>query len=518
MEGLLIHEQLGRLASHLPSERKSWRFPDPHTFVLPLERGAVWLYNKPPNPRLAVEETMPPPGGTCTGFQDLLVARAAGKLLRVRQVKLDRVVMFDFGAAAGFVETEPVTLIAELTGRNCNLILVDTEGQILGVAREVTKEINRFRQLRSGLPYEGPPPYDKLDPRFATDEELRDALTGRALKRVNQILDGFGPDLTLTLARLVGLPPERKLSSDDVDALLPAVRRIVDCPSDTMRSVLTLPDIEVLRQEEERASKLQRLREAFEKQKALLEKRLEDIDKVRQAADEAQVFRHHADVLMAYAHRVPAKAKQVTLPDFEGGDIRILLEPQLDAIGNAQQLYERVKKRENRSQQAETRADELLTELQAVEARLESLDTLSGEMLDELVATYASKPTAQVRSEPGIRYTGPHGFKILVGRNSRENDIVTFRLARSRDVWLHAQGYPGSHVIVQAENREVPFETILYAAQLAAAYSKAGQSDNVPVDYTLRKNVWKAKGAPPGAVHFTQQKTVYVTPNRRPDD
>ena len=79
------------------------------------------------------------------------------------------------------------------------------------------------------------------------------------------------------------------------------------------------------------------------------------------------------------------------------------------------------------------------------------------------------------------------------------------------------QGYTGSHVVIQADNKEVPFETILFAAQLAAAYSKAGQSDNVPVDYTLRKNVWKPKGAVPGAVHYTQQKTVFVTPSRRPE-
>jgi predicted ribosome quality control (RQC) complex YloA/Tae2 family protein len=518
MEGLLIHEQLVKLAPLLPSERKSWRFPDPHTFVLPLERGGVWLYNKPPNPRLAVEAVVPPPGGTCTGFQDLLVARAAGTLLQVRQVKLDRVVMLDFGAASGFVDTDPVTLIAELTGRNCNLVLVDTDGTILGVAREVTKDINRFRQLRSGLPYEGPPPYEKLDPRSASDEEIREALAGRALKRVNQLLDGFGPDLTLTLARLAGLPPERKLSAEDTGALLPALRELVACPGDAMRSVLALPDIDVLRHKEERAAKLQRLRDAFDRQKTLLEKRLQDIDRVREAAREAQALRTQADILMAYAHQVPAKAKGVTLPDFEGGTVEIQLDPQLDAIGNAQALYERVKKRENRSQQAESRTDELLAQLQEVEGRLASLEALSDEALDELVETHASQPTTQVRSEPGIRYTGPHGFRVLVGRNSRENDIVTFRLARSRDVWLHAQGYPGSHVVVQAENREVPFETILFAAQLAAAYSKAGQSDNVPVDYTLRKNVWKAKGAPAGAVHFTQQKTVYVTPSRRPDE
>ena len=145
------------------------------------------------------------------------------------------------------------------------------------------------------------------------------------------------------------------------------------------------------------------------------------------------------------------------------------------------------------------------------------MEGLGTEELEALAEVHVKKPRTQHRTEPGIRYESPQGYRVLVGRNARDNDTVTFKLARSRDLWLHAQGYPGSHVVIQAENSEVPFETVLYAAQLAAAYSKAGASDNVPVDYTLRKNVWKPKGAPPGAVHFSQQKTVYVTPSRRPD-
>ncbi len=115
-----------------------------------------------------------------------------------------------------------------------------------------------------------------------------------------------------------------------------------------------------------------------------------------------------------------------------------------------------------------------------------------------------------------MRYEGPHGFRVVVGRSARENDEVTFKVARSRDLWLHVQGYHGAHVVILAENREVPFDTILFAAALAAGHSQARDSDNVAVDYTLKKNVWKVKGMPPGAVHFSHQKTVYVDPMRSP--
>ncbi len=520
MEGLLIAEVLRELEPRLPSERHSWRFPDAHTFVLPLKEGALWLYNKPPNARLAYERETPPSsssGGTHSGFQDLLVARAAGRLLGAEQPKLDRVVKFYFGGAEGFVRTDPVVLVAELTGRNCNLILTDPDGLILGVSREVTKDINRFRQLRPGIPYEPPPPYDKLDPREAFDEEMKEVLAGERLKNIRGLVDGFGPDLSKTLELAAGIPRTQVLTSEDVDALLPALRRVVWEPSATMRAVLSLPDVETLRQTEAREVVLGRLRSALSEKRKLLEKRLEDIGRTRQAAGEADTLRGQADVLMAFQHRVSPNAEEVTLDDFEGNPLTLKLEPQRTAVENAQRLYERAKKREARLGGAERREENLLGELVEVEGVLGSLDNLSTEELDALAETHVKKPKVQHRTEPGIRYKSPQGYRVLVGRNARDNDTVTFKLARSRDLWLHAQGYPGSHVVIQAENNEVPFETVLYAAQLAAAYSKAGASDNVPVDYTLRKNVWKPKGAPAGAVHFSQQKTVYVTPSRRPD-
>ena len=137
MEGLLIAEEVAKLET--PTKRLSWRFPDAYTFVLPLAKGALWLFNRPPNPRVAFLSEMPSPGGTHSGFQDLLVARAVGDLIDVEQLKLDRVVRLHFGAGAGFVPVPPAVLIAELTGRNCNLILTDEHGKILGAAREIAE-------------------------------------------------------------------------------------------------------------------------------------------------------------------------------------------------------------------------------------------------------------------------------------------------------------------------------------------------------------------------------------------
>ena len=225
-----------------------------------------------------------------------------------------------------------------------------------------------------------------------------------------------------------------------------------------------------------------------------MQARLTDINKAREAALEAETLRKQADVLMAYSFQVPKSAKQVILTDFDGNDMMIPLDPKVSALENAKALYDRVKKREARKIQAESRQDELQTELEKLLKLRDDLNNKSDTELSELQKQHVPAEKQQIRSEPGIRYKAPHDFSVIVGRSSKENDVVTFKIAKSRDIWLHAQGYPGSHVIIQAENREVPFETILFAAQLAAAYSKAGQSDNVPVDYAMRKNVWKPKG------------------------
>lgn len=517
MEGLLIAEGLRRVAPLIPSTRLSWRFPDAYTFVLPLKKGALWLYNRPPNARLEYKNDVPTFGKTHSGFQDLLVARAAGDLLAAEQVKLDRALRLTFAASRGFVETPAVTLIAELTGRNCNLILLDEAGTILGAAREVPGTINRFRVVRAGLPYEPPPPYEKLDPRGLGEKELADILTGRKLNDVRGVLDGVGPELTAAVAQLAGVTRSGVLDETGAGKAAQIIVRLTEEPSAVLAEVGGRADLGALREAEAEEQRLQRLRSALEKRRTLLQKRLDDIIRTLEMALEADVLREDADLLMAYPKQVPPHATRVTLTDFSGEPRSVTLDARLSAVENAQALYEKAKKREGRLEQASTREETLKTELNELTSLLGRLSGLSETDLRALSLRYVSEREGQAKAAPGTRYTSPQGFEVWVGRSSRGNDELTFKLAKSRDLWLHAQGYPGSHVIVRAENREVPFETVLFAAQLAAAYSKAGLSDNVPVDYTLKKNVWKIKGAPPGAVNFSQQKTVYVTPSRRPE-
>ena len=517
MEGLLIAEELRRLDPLLPAGRNAWRFPDPQTFVLPLDRGgALWLLNRPPHPRLELLDDPPGPGRSHSGFQDLLAARATGALQAVRQRKLDRVVTLEFAAAGGFVEAPPVKLVAELTGRNCNLILLDEDDIVLGAAREIGADVNRFRQVIAGQPYRPPPPYAKLDPRTASQQELLQALRGRSLADLRKVVDGVGPQLTSALASTTGIDTQRPLEGEALERAVAALQELTREPSTTMKRALDLPDAATQRRRERRREVLTRLRERMGREVELVRKRLTDLERARAGAAEAADLRRTGELLLAFNHAVPAGADRVTLVDFSGEPVTIRLDPARNASANAKAYFDRARKREGRARQAEAREPELRSREAELVALLDSLGELGDEDLQRLEERFLPQERGQVRRGPGARYEGPHGLTVLVGRNARENDEITFKVARSRDVWLHVQGYHGSHVIIQAGNREVPFDAILFAAQLAAAYSKAADSENVPVDYTLRKNVWKVKGQAAGAVNFTRHKTVYVNPSRHP--
>jgi predicted ribosome quality control (RQC) complex YloA/Tae2 family protein len=256
-------------------------------------------------------------------------------------------------------------------------------------------------------------------------------------------------------------------------------------------------------------------RRALAARRTLLERRLKDTERALDAADDAARLRGEADLLLARAHDLPRGRTDVTIEGFDGASVDLRLDPALDVAANAGRRYEQARKREARAERALAQHDQVRSELDEVVAAEAGIEGASD---DALRALGPDDKRAAVRraSRPGIRVVGPHGLEVVIGRSARENDLVTFRVGRSDDVWLHAQGYHGAHVLIRAQGKkEVPFDAVLFAAQLAAGHSEAGGSDNVAVDYTSRKHVWKVKGAPAGAVSYAQQKTVYVTPLRR---
>lgn len=501
---------LNELSPQLPARHLGWAFPDETTSAILLEGvGNLVLSYRPPQPVLFINRERLR-GEPRNPFQRLLANRVRGDLLRVEQMQLDRVVLFHFAGASGFVDQPPVRILFEVTGRNANVLVLEEgegfSGRIIQAAREITNNRNRFRTIRSGGEYTPPPPYQKLDPRDMTESDAQN-LAKVPLIRWRSHIDGLGPLLVAELARRADLDLSEAANEHWPKAFESLQSLIID-PSVT--EGLLSEGAKAAAKAEKVASLRKLLREPLEKRVKLLSNQVQDVERAEQGVETAAQERLEADLLMAYAHQIDeAGATKVNLPAFDGtGETEIELEPQLSVVKNAEKRYSRARRRDEVYMRLAEREDGLRSELEQAKERLAQLEQATLSELEALSADLqAAKP---IKSQYGMRMVTPAGYEVLVGRNNKENAVLTHRVGRSGDFWFHAQGYPGSHVLVRTAGQDLDLPDILFAAQIAATHSKARGSGNVPVDYTRIKYIWRPKGAPAGQVHYTDQKTVFV--------
>jgi predicted ribosome quality control (RQC) complex YloA/Tae2 family protein len=266
--------------------------------------------------------------------------------------------------------------------------------------------------------------------------------------------------------------------------------------------------------------------------------------------EEAAQYRLQAELLLAHQYEIQQGQTNVVLHNFfaqqdgEPGEmISVTLDPRFDAVGNANRLFSKYHKLRRAAElvpgQIEQNAAELATveqlladlmlaetpqEVALVKAEVQAAGYMKGKLTKQeqkaakkTKANKGGKLTKGKPTPPGggvpLHVQSRDGFTLLIGKNSRQNEEVTFHQATGNDIWLHARGVPGAHVIIKAAGREVPHSTIEQAAQLAAYYSQARGSTSVPVDYTLQRYVRHMKGAGPGMVIYEREKTIYAEPN-----
>jgi|GEM_PF-362275 len=245
-------------------------------------------------------------------------------------------------------------------------------------------------------------------------------------------------------------------------------------------------------------------------------------------------------ILMANLHAVPANVKKVELHDFYlDAPIVIKLKPELNCQQNAEVFYQKSKKHKSRVQHLEIqieRLEEEMSAFEAVEAAFSELIRPEDLVLGENGFDYAHSKTmhAFVKEHLRLLETGKsrladkkhpflefrrNGFTILVGKNSKQNDKLTFQHSSKNDLWMHVRDAQGSHVIVRRPNQQdIPKIVLEYAASLAAYYSKRKREQLVPVQYADRKYIRKVKQGAPGQVIVTREKVVMVEPWKNPQD
>jgi len=446
-----------------------------------------------------------------------------GRIVSARQRGWDRVVTLDVERKDGRT-TKTNRLVAELTGVRGNLHLLE-DGTVLGSA-------HLDRRNRPGEAYAALRPQDKVDPSKVSAEELAEILAGEnPLHGLIRAVDGIGRATAEDLLR--GLD-ERADAHQRASVVQAALREIVSCietpsprvvaeqeratfyplpppaePARTFGEALDAVSETSAEGAEAEASALgSELRRAMVRRARTLEKLRDWLDD----ADEADRFQRLGDLLMIHHGEIEPKAEGAVLIDPETeNEVTIRLAPWLTAIENAQRLYERAKRLRRGRPHVTSRIERLRGEIELLEAATEAHRNgrAVGEEALALLPKAAARPVAPKREGREIRVDG---FTILIGRSAAENDRL-LRDAAADDLWLHAKGFAGSHVVVRrGGRREIPEAVVERAAKLAAAHSKARGERRVQVVVAEAKHVRKPPGAAPGVVNVSEGDTLTVEP------
>ncbi len=269
------------------------------------------------------------------------------------------------------------------------------------------------------------------------------------------------------------------------------------------------------------AAARQQVADRLARAQAKLQRRRAAIAGELRPAAEVEALRAAGEWILAYASQITPRQAELRLPTEAGGDT-IALNPALSPADNAAAYFKRYRKARRAGELAAQRLNDVDAELAYLEqlavdlalaADRNEIDAVAAALVASGYARPpARQPAAAVRISEPRRFTTAEGFTVLVGRNSRQNDQVTFDLARPNDLWLHARGWPGAHVVIRNGGQPVSEASLQQAAGLAAYFS-AGRAENwVDVIVTERRRVRRAAGGRPGMVVVSGERVLRVRP------
>ncbi|NJM71714.1 MAG: fibronectin-binding domain-containing protein [Scytonema sp. RU_4_4] len=536
-----------------------------YTIVIALrtmkQRGWLEISWHPQAARLHIGDPPPRTPDTFTFSQQLLHQLGGLALVALGTIApWERAVDLQFARRPG--ESALYHLYVEIMGKYSNVILTDANNSIITVAHQVKQQQSSVRPILTGQPYETPPSLTAAIPSLSESQERwqeRVSLVPGAIKR--QLLKthrGVSPSLIQSMLLVSDIDPESStdtLKLDDWQRLFHHWQEwLQKLQSETFEPAWTQEGYTVLGWGVDKSAKdIQELlnryytdqlnQQIFSQLRHQLTQKLNNLlEKLRvkaanfqqrlQQSEQADEYRQKADLLMAHLQEWQLGMTEIIIPDFESSKpVKIALQPDKNAVQNAQNFY----KQHQKLKRARIAVEPLLAEVNAeieyleqVEAAIsqienyhtaEDLQALE-EIREELIqqryledSEYRRRSPTDAASTNFYHDRTPSGFEVLIGRNNRQNDQLTFRVANDYDLWFHAQEIPGSHVLLRLEAGAVPEEADLqYVANLAAYYSRGRQSDQVPVVYTQPKYVYKPKGAKPGIAVYKQERIIWGQP------
>lgn len=464
---------------------------------------------------------------------------------------LERVITMNVRAVDEVGDASTKSLMIELMGRHSNIILLNEDKEyIIDSLKHVSSLQNRYRKILPGEKYILPPEQEKFNPLSITSSQFLkriDFNQGKLDQQIVHILTGVSPFIARDMVTRMGLGSSKELERVFLDFQERLIKRLYQ-PAIYINKREDFHVLPILSNNEEvnefssvnemldhfytgkaerdrvkqQARDLYRfIKNEYDKNK----RKLKIHKKTLAKAKDADLYQRRGELLTAHLHLVKQGDKEVTVIDYydpEQKEITIQLQTNKSPSANAQHFFTKyrklltskkiVKKEMIKTRKEINYFNQLLQQLDR--AREVDIEEIREELREEGYLKKRMKRKKKKKNTKPIpeQFMSSNGITIFVGKNNKQNEYVTQKVARQDDYWLHTKDIPGSHVIIRSNQPDE--DTLLEAAQLAAYYSQAGQSSSVPVDYTRIRHVKKPNGAKPGFVTYSEQKTLNVTPKR----
>lgn len=489
----------------------------------------------------------------------------SAKLLNLKQDGFERIITLVFSAKNEMGDTVTLNLICEFIGNKPNIILTNENFVIFDAVHRSDIE-TASRLIQPGAVYEFPLESGKLNLINDDIKGISDSIISKKLplwKAILDTLEGFSPLTAREVALNITNDFEQTadlLDSDDRHKLESVLIKLKENIISTDNPVIVLdtagvpfdfsyleitqysPEFSSVKLNDfcslldafyERKENAQRIKSCAQDILKILnllisrtQRKTELRKKDLETCKDREKYRIYGELIKANLYRIPIGVSSFLCENYYDENLALIeipLNPALSPAANADKYFKEYKKSYT--------AEKMLTKL--IENDAEDLSYFNS-VLDNLSRAETIAELDEIReelSEAGIiklvrnsakkqrptnsfkEFSSPSGFKILVGKNNRQNDFLTLNFASKNDIWFHTKNIPGSHTVLIGNGSDVPEEDILYTAGIAALHSKAYSSSSVPVDYTLIKFVKKPGGAKPGMVIYSKEKTVFVTPS-----
>lgn len=458
-------------------------------------------------------------------------------------------------------------LIAEIMGKYSNLILLDGDDKIISALKIIDFSSSRLRQILPGLKYENPPAQDKADPLSETKEGFLEKLAAfpserQADKFITSAYFGISSSLSREIVYRASKTTDALIFETDKSRLCEEFFKIInnlltnvytpslvkDVDGKPIDYYFTEPESyegvaetetfatfgELLDRffgDRDRAERIRQrgndILRLLDNAESRLRKKLSLQKEELCDCAKGEEYKKNGDLITANLYMLKRGMSSFTAIDYfseEPSEVTVSLDTRLSPAQNAQKMYKLYNKAKSARLHLTSLIEGAQSELEYIESVRAFLDGAEteedlNEIRSELYHSgYASRmknytPPKQIKSRP-LEFESDSGYRILCGRNNLQNELLTFKVASKDDLWFHAKGVPGSHVILICNGEEPSEKDYTEAAEIAAYYSKASGAP-VAVDYTRVKNVKKPSGAHSGYVIYKTNYTAYVTP--KPD-